>query len=127
MTRLETYLAVIIGSGTFLLAAALMSDWAITRRRVRHGCRALGVVIDTKVRRGTTGAPSYTLWEARHAVVSYTDRQGHDHTVTIGPDRPLGARIPVVYSPRHPPVRRQRAVAGHYRIPAREATEHRAQ
>ena len=102
MTRLETYLAAIIGSCTFLLGAASISGWATTRRRVRQGCRTLGVVIDTKINRGTTGAPSYTLWEARHAVVRYTDRQGHDHTVTDGPDGPLGAQIPVVYSPRHP-------------------------
>jgi hypothetical protein len=102
MTRLEMFLAVIIGSCTFLLAAASIASWATTRHRVRHGCRTLGVVTDTKVNKGITGPPSYTLWQARHAIVSYTDRNGHDHTATVGPDRPLGAQVPIVYSPRHP-------------------------
>ena len=102
MTRLEMFLAVIIGSCAFLLAAALISSWAITRHRVSRGCRTLGVVIDTEVNQGITGPPSYTLWQARHAIVRYTDRNGHDHTATVGPDRPLGAQVPIVYSPRHP-------------------------
>lgn len=102
MTRLEMLLAVIIGSCAFLLAAALISSWATTRHRVRHGCRTLGVVIDTKVNKGITGPPSYTLWQARHAIVRYTDRNGHDHTATVGPDRLLGTQLPIVYSPRHP-------------------------
>jgi hypothetical protein len=102
MTRLEMFLAVIIGSCAFLLAAASVSSWTTTRHRVRHGCRTLGVVIDTKVNKGMTGPPSYTLWEARHAVVRYSDRNGQDHTATVGPDRPPGVQIPIVYSPRHP-------------------------
>ena len=102
MTRLEMFLAVIIGSFTFLLAAASISSWAIIRRRVRHGCRTLGVVIDTQVSKGITGPPSYTLWQARHAVVRYTDRNGHDRTATVGPDRAFGIQVSIVYSPRHP-------------------------
>ena len=102
MTRLEMFLAVIIGSCTFLLAAASIASWATTRHRVRHGCRTLGVVIDTEVSKGITGPPSYTLWQARHAVVRYTDRNGQGHTATVGPDRPLGAQFPILYSPRHP-------------------------
>jgi hypothetical protein len=62
----------------------------------------MGVVIDTKISKGTTGPPSYTLWEATHAVVRYTDRNGQDHTATVGPDRPPGAHFPIVHSPRHP-------------------------
>jgi hypothetical protein len=102
MTRLEMFLAVIISSFTFLLAAASISSWTTTRHRVRLGCRTLGVVIDTQVSKGITGSPSYTLWQARHAIVRYTDRDGHDHTATVGPDRPPGAQVPIVYSPRHP-------------------------
>ena len=102
MTRLETFLAVIICSCAFLLAAASIASWAITRHRVRRGCRTLGVVIDTEVSIGITSPPSYTLWQARHAIVRYTDRNGHDHTATVGPDRPPGAQFPIVYSPRHP-------------------------
>ncbi len=59
-------------------------------------------MIDTKVSKGMTGPPSYTLWQARHAIVRFTDRNGHDHTATVGPDRPPGARLPIVYSPRRP-------------------------
>jgi hypothetical protein len=102
MTRIEIFLAAIIGSCTFLLATASISSWATSRHRVRHGCRTPGVVIGTQASKGITGPPSYTLWQARHAIVRFTDRNGHDHTATAGPDRPPGAQVPIVYSPRQP-------------------------
>jgi hypothetical protein len=53
MTRLEMFLGATIGFCLFLLAAALISSWATTRHRVRHGRRTMGVVIDTKISKGT--------------------------------------------------------------------------
>ena len=62
------------GIGAFVatgLAWVIISGWLVTRYRLRRGGSAVGQVIGTKVREGVTGAPGYTHWTARHAVVRY--------------------------------------------------------
>ena len=52
------------------LALLTMWGWLVTRYRLRRGGGAPGQVIGTQVRSGITGAPGYTHWTARHAVVA---------------------------------------------------------
>jgi hypothetical protein len=51
------------------LGMANLRAWMVSRYRISHGGRVLGQVVGTKVKRGITGPPSYTFWEARHAIV----------------------------------------------------------
>jgi hypothetical protein len=99
--KLALALALVTACGAGLLAVVTAWSWGTSRFRVRRGCRTVGVVIDHKVTRGTTGAPSWTYFEARHAIVRYTDRHGDAHTTPAG-SQPIGALVPVVYSPRRP-------------------------
>jgi hypothetical protein len=99
--KLVLAFALVTACGAGLLAAVTAWSWRTSRFRARRGCRTVGVVIDHKVTRGTTGAPSWTYFEARHAIVRYTDRHGDVHTMPAG-SQPIGALVPVVYSPRRP-------------------------
>lgn len=73
--------------------------WLVTRYRLRRGGSAVGQVIGSKVRSGITGAPGYTHWTARHAVVHYVDRHGSAHTTEAARDLPVGHPVRLAYNP----------------------------
>jgi hypothetical protein len=84
------------------LGIANLRAWMVARYRVSRGGRVLGQVVGAKVKRGITGPPSYTFWEARHAIVRYIGQHGQSYTTLAGRDLPVGTQVALVSNPRHP-------------------------
>src|SRR5262245_20807307 len=75
--------------GAFVMVFALRQTWVLRRR----GIDALGTVIDH--------VPSKGGDDLDRAVIAFTDRQGHQFTVTLQTRKliPTGERLPLVYLP----------------------------